>query len=123
MPATTTARALRRAIRNAGARPVSVFAVVDGERIPPSCYGEPMCIASAERRWARAYDALCRSLCDNGQVGITAVEVDGEPCVAALLSIGGVLAVSPLSPDVAVFGLSSPTCTRRGRPRRRRKAN
>jgi hypothetical protein len=79
--------------------PLPLFAVVDGDKIPPRCFGDPVCAVAVDRRRLRAYEALCESLCRNGQVGITTVEVGGAPRVAALLPIGGVLAVSLLRPE------------------------
>ncbi len=82
--------------RRASRARVPLFAVVDIDRIPARCFGDPLCVAAADRRCEKAYEALCESLWRNRQVGITTVELDGVPRVAALVPIGGVLAVSPL---------------------------
>jgi non-homologous end joining protein Ku len=79
--------------------PLSVFAVVDGDKIPPRCFGEPVRIAASDGRGAKAFDALCRMLRRNRQVGITAVALDGATRLAALVPIGNALAVSLLQPD------------------------
>jgi hypothetical protein len=126
MRSTPTARALRASPRarrsRQRAQPVPLFAVVDGDKIPPRCYDEPLSVAAADPRCAKAYDALCESLSRGRKVGITTVEVDGSPRLAALVPIGRVLAVSPLRRDyTAAFadGLRSGARPRRSRARDR----
>lgn len=78
---------------------VSLYAIVDGDKIPARCFGEPLCLAASDRRNLKAFDALRRSLCLNRQVGITAVALDGATRLAALVPIGQALAVSLLQPE------------------------
>jgi len=78
---------------------VSLYAIVDGDKIPARCFGEPLCLAASDRRGARAFDALRRMLYRNRQVGITAVALDGATRLAALVPIGRSLAVSLLQPE------------------------
>jgi len=99
-----------------------LFAIVDGDKIPPRCFGELLCVAATDRRCAKAYEALCDVLCRNRQVGITTVALDGAPTVAALVPIGHTLAVSPLRPEYTralADGLRA--LLRRGRSRRVRR--
>lgn len=77
-------------------QPLALFAIVDGDKIPPRCLEESLSVAAAGRRCEKAYDELCDALCRNHQVGLTTVSLDGEARVAALFPIGGILAVTPL---------------------------
>lgn len=98
-------RTPRRRVQPARARrpaqPLALLAIVDGDRIPPRSLGDALCIASVSRRFAKAYAALAETLGRNRQIGLTAVAVDGEPCVAALVPVGGVLAVTPFRREYA----------------------
>jgi hypothetical protein len=116
----STRGAVRRASRRSGAQPLSLFSVVDGDRIPARCFGEPLrIVAAARRRWTKACDALCRRLSRNRQVGLTTVDVDGAPRVAAVLPIGRVLAVAPLRAEYTralASGLRRRSRARRSHP-------
>jgi hypothetical protein len=102
-------------------QPVALFAIVDGDKIPPRCLDESLSVAAAGRRCEKAYDELCDALCRNHQVGLTTVSLDGEPRVAALLPIGGILAITPLRREYAA-ALAEGLCDEEPQPRRRRAA-
>jgi hypothetical protein len=123
MRVTRSTGAARRSREHAQA--VALYAIVDGDKIPPRCFGEPLCLAASDRRGAKAYEALCEKLCRNRQVGITAVAYDGAARLAALLPIGGVLAVSLLRPEFTwalAEGLRTGARVRRTRHNRRRES-
>ena len=105
MRALPSIRAPRRGARSARSRErgqsLAMFAIVDGDRIPARCFGDALCVASTSARFAKAYAALARTLCRNRQIGLTALALDGEPCVAALVPVGGVLAVTPFRREYA----------------------
>jgi non-homologous end joining protein Ku len=103
------------------AQPLALFAIVDCERIPPRCLDESLSVAATGRRCEKAYGALCDALCRNHQVGLTTVSLDGEPRVAALLPIGGILAVTPLRREYA-SALAEGLCEDESQPSRRRAA-
>jgi non-homologous end joining protein Ku len=103
MRASSTSRRDRRADVTCRARPqpLDLLAIVDGDRLPPRCLDDTLTVAADDGGCEKAYEALCDALSRNHQVGLTTVSLDGEPRVAALLPIGGVLAITPLRREYA----------------------